>query len=254
LLRGLAIVLYLFPRWSEDRRHAGIRRWSRQLLTLFSMKLRCVDLPGELPPRCLLVLNHISWMDAFLVDAVHPAVFVAKAEVAGWPLVGTLAKAAGTVFIERGSRSATRRTNAHIVAALQSGRLVACFPEGITTHGHSVNRFHGALFQPAIDSGAAVLPVALRYLDAAGRRSEASAYVGEDSLIKSVWTLASHSALIAELRFLPALDANLRERRSLAQEARSAIANELAAAEVNGCAARGGRESEKASGPPGARH
>jgi 1-acyl-sn-glycerol-3-phosphate acyltransferase len=220
-------VVFLFPRWNERRRRVAVRRWSRRLLAIVRVRLRCQGLPRTLPERCLVVLNHVSWLDIFLLDAVHPAVFVAKTEIARWPLFGIIARGIGTVFIERGSRRSAQRTNRHIAETLASGSPVACFPEGTTTYGDSVGRFHGALFQPAIDSDATVLPVALRYLDGDGRLSVAGAYVGEDSLLRSVWTLLAERSLVAELRFLPPRRANGSDRRWFAQRLRSDIARAL---------------------------
>ena len=227
MLAGFATVLVFFPRWSQHRKAAAVKRWSRELLAIVRVKLTCRRLPQRLPPRCLFVLNHVSWLDIFAVDAVHPVIFVAKSEIGDWPVLGVIARAVGTVFIERGSRRAARRTNEHISAALNSHKPVACFPEGATSHGHSVGRFHGALFQPAIDTGATVQPVAIRYLDGDGRRSEASAYVGDDSLMKSVWTLISHPSTVAELHFLPTLNASGCERREFAQRVREEISRAL---------------------------
>ena len=208
----------------------AVRRWSRKLLAIVRVRLRCRGLSGKLPERCLLVLNHVSWIDIFLLDALHPAVFVAKAEIARWPLFGTIARGIGTVFIERGSRRSAQRTNRHIAEVLASGSPVACFPEGSTSYGHAVGRFHGALFQPAIDSDATVVPVVLRYVDSDGKLSVASAYVGEHSLLRSVWTLLAERSLIAELRFLPAVHANGRDRRSFARQVQDDIARALGAA------------------------
>jgi 1-acyl-sn-glycerol-3-phosphate acyltransferase len=227
-VQGLATVVLLFPLWSPARRAREVRRWSRKLLSLVALRWHCRNLPRPMPRNCLLVLNHVSWLDIFLVDAVRPATFVAKSEIGEWPLVGTLVSRVGTLYIERGSRSAARRTNERIAGALAGGALIACFPEGTTTHGHSVGRFHGALFQPAIDAGATIQPVALRYRDAAGRLCEACAYVGDDSLVKSVWNIVSTRAIVAEMDFLPPLQARGWERRALAQRVQSEIGAALA--------------------------
>lgn len=229
VLGCVIVAVALFPHWNPRRRQATIRRWSRGLLSILSVRLRRVRFPKRLPERCLLVLNHVSWVDVLLLCACHPATFVAKAEIARWPLLGLLARRVGTVFIERGSRSAARRTNEHITNALASGMPAACFPEGTTSLGHGVLRFHGALFQPAIDAGAVVQPVALRYLDRSGRVSESTAYVGEDSLIGSLWRLTSHPPVIGELNFLQSVDASGWDRRSLAQSLHEEVAGALQA-------------------------
>jgi 1-acyl-sn-glycerol-3-phosphate acyltransferase len=230
LFAGLFTVTVRFPRWNERRRRIAIRRWSRRLLRLVDLRVRLEGRPVTWPAHCLLVLNHVSWLDIFLVDAVRPARFVAKSEIAGWPLVGTLVTRAGTLYIDRGSRKAARLTNALIAEAMRDGALVACFPEGTTSHGTSVGRFHGALFQPAIDAGAMVLPVVLRYTDRQGRPTQDCSYVGDESLLASVWRIVSARAHLAELRFLAPLATTGRERRELAQEAHAALAATLARA------------------------
>jgi 1-acyl-sn-glycerol-3-phosphate acyltransferase len=227
--RGLATVVFLFPRWASSRRSERIRNWSLELLSILHVTPRWVDAPLPLPRNCLLVLNHISWLDIFVVDALEHATFIAKSEIGRWPLAGTLVTRAGTLYIERGSGTAVRRANERIAAALTEGVLVACFPEGTTTFGHGVGRFHGALFQPAVDAGATVQPVALRYLDPEGRIVEAAGYVGDDSLMKSVWDIVSTPAIVAELRFLPSHDARGGERRALAKRVEAQIAAALAA-------------------------
>ena len=191
------------------------------------MRVDVDNLPAAFPKPCLLVLNHVSWLDIVLVNAAHPAVFIAKSEIARWPLVGKLVTRAGTLYIERGSHRALRKTNQHVSATLLSGSLVACFPEGTTTIGDHVGRFHTGLFQPAIDARAIVAPAALRYLDAEGRRCDAAAYVGDDSLAQSLWMLASTPSLTAKLEFLAPVASGGRERRELSAEVHAALSDRL---------------------------
>ena len=129
---------------------------------------------------------------------------------------------------DAGNISQGERQLLTIARAMQAGALVACFPEGTTSHGASVGRFHGALFQPAIDAGAIVMPVLLRYTDRQGRSTQDCCYVGEDSLLASVWRIVSARAHSAELRFLAPMDAAGHDRRGLAQEAHAALSMSLA--------------------------
>jgi 1-acyl-sn-glycerol-3-phosphate acyltransferase len=133
----------------------------------------------------------------------------------------------GTLFIERGSRRHARRTNERIVAALENGRLVAVCPEGTTTDGRSLRHFHSALLQPAIEARAEVLPVALRFVDGAGAQTDAPIYVGEMSLVESVWRIASTRSMAVELRFAPCVNAEGHHRRDLTQRVHGVIAREL---------------------------
>src|SRR5712691_7071405 len=135
LVRGLAIAWLRFPRLSEAQKHAEKRRWSNRLLSILSVSVRERNAPKELPGRCMLVLNHISWLDIFVVDARFPATFIAKSEVRSWPVVGWLCTLVGTLYIERGKRSEARRTRQIIAAEIERGTLIAVFPEGITSFG-----------------------------------------------------------------------------------------------------------------------
>ena len=227
LCRGLILVTFRFPGWSPAQRIRENRRWSRKLLRILAVRFDVGNLPDSFPNPCLLVLNHVSWLDIVLVNAAHPAMFIAKSEIARWPLVGTLVTRAGTLYIERGSRGALRRTNQQVSATLLCGSLVACFPEGTTTIGEHVGRFHAGLFQPAIDARAIVVPAVLRYFDSEGRRCDAAAYVGDDSLAKSLWMLASTSGLMAKLEYLAPLASTGRERRELSAEVQAAMSSHL---------------------------
>lgn len=175
----------------------------------------------------MFVLNHVSWLDIFLLDAVLPVTFVAKSEIGDWPLVGTLVTRAGTLYIERGSKSAARRTSERVAEALREQRPVAIFPEGTTSHGESVQRFHAALFQPAVDTASTIVPVVLRYSDTHGRLTHAASYVGDDSLIKSIWMIVSQRRMSARLEFLGPISAQGGERRALAERSRAEIAAAL---------------------------
>jgi 1-acyl-sn-glycerol-3-phosphate acyltransferase len=174
------------------------------------------------------VLNHISWLDIFVVNAVRPALFVAKSDIRRWPLAGTLVSRVGTLFLDRDSRSALRQTNRHIQDALAAGQLVACFPEGTTSDGKGVNKFHAGLLQPALDARAVIQPVAVRYRDATGARTQAASYVGDETLLDSVRKIVAETSITAELVFLPAAPPQAHpDRRLLAQTLRSNILREL---------------------------
>ena len=202
----------------------------------------------------MLVLNHISWLDIFVIDARFPATFIAKSEVRSWPVVGWLCTLVGTLYIERGKRSEARRARQIIAAELRRGTLVAVCPEGVTTFGRSLERFHSALFQPALDASATLQPVALRYLDAAGRHTDAAGYVDDISLIGSVWSIVSTRHMVAEFNLLAPISVHSQTRRSLAEKAETAIARALGVPGPQGIS-RARNPSRKAPGtnadPPG---
>lgn len=249
LARGLWIVRTRYARLNPARQDGELARWSRELLAILRVEVRCNNAPEALPERCLLVSNHVSWLDIFAVYAVTPGLFVAKSEIRGWPVVGSLVRRVGTLFIERGNRRHARRTNERIVAALERGRLVAVCPEGTTTDGRSLRHFHAALLQPAIDARALVLPVALRFVDGEGTQTDAPVYVGEMSLAESVWRIVSTPSMAVELRFAACVNADGHHRRELAQRVHGAIARELGLASGHASPARPERRLPAA--PPG---
>jgi 1-acyl-sn-glycerol-3-phosphate acyltransferase len=227
LVRGLAIAWLRYPKLSEAEKQAQKRLWSRTLLSILSVSVREGNPPKALPGRCMLVLNHISWLDIFVIDARFPATFIAKSEVRSWPVVGWLCTLVGTLYIERGKRSEARRARQIVAAELERGTLIAVCPEGATTFGRSLEPFHSALFQPALDAAATLQPVALRYLDAAGRHTDAAGYVGDTSLLESVWTIVSTRHMVAEFNLLAPISVHAQTRRSLAEKAETAIAGAL---------------------------
>ena len=179
-------------------------------------------------PAGMLVANHISFLDIFVINAWAPAAFVAKDEVKKWPLVGWLSQRTDTIFLQRGSRQAAHAAHLHLVEKLRAGTRVAIFPEGTTSDGHTVQPFHSALLQSAIDAAVPLLPLALRYLDAQTHQpSHAADYVGEMSLLECLWSIASSQNLVAQLAPLPAITSAGADRRHLAAYAHRVVAHHL---------------------------
>jgi 1-acyl-sn-glycerol-3-phosphate acyltransferase len=225
LLCGAATVACVYPFIRESRRRWLTRRWSRQLLDILAVRLDAQL--ADAMPGSLIVANHISWLDIYALNAARPMVFVAKAEVRQWPLIGWLAASTDTVFLRRGSCGHARQVNAQIDGLLSAGRDVAIFPEGTTTDGTHLLNFHGALLQPAVDAGRPVQPVALSYHDADGRRSLAPAYAGETTMSECLAAILACRSLTVRLRPTPPLAPQAKKRRELAHDAHCAIAFSL---------------------------
>ena len=225
IAHGLALAL-VYPRLTPALRRRILQRWSSDLLHIFNVEMASTGHP--LPARGLIVSNHISWLDIFVLNALMPMRFVAKAEVRHWPLLGWLCARAGTLFIERGNARAAARMNTQLGALMRQGECLAVFPEGTSTDGAQVAPFHASLLQPAIDAGVPLHPLALRYEDARGERSAAAAYYGDLSFGASLWTLLNTSTLRVRVTVIPALDVSVSDRRTLAQDARTHIAAALA--------------------------
>jgi 1-acyl-sn-glycerol-3-phosphate acyltransferase len=222
LLRGLATCALMFPWAGAGLRERLIRRWSARLLAI--CRVRVARVPGEAPlAHALVVSNHVSWLDIFVINSVCPCRFVAKAEIRAWPVVGWLASQAGTVFIARGSRRDLRQTFQGLVDALGQGQRVAFFPEGTTASQGSLLPFHANLFEAAVDAGVAVQPHALAYLDARGHWHPAVEYVGDTTFVDSILRILGGEPMTARLACLAPIPAAGAHRRDLAQATQGAI-------------------------------
>lgn len=211
-----------FPFLPAAKRLRQRQRWSSRLLGVLGIRLQA-DEPFVVPGS-LLVANHVSWLDVFVINAAYPAAFVSKAEVRQWPLIGWLAAKNETVFLRRGSRGHARIVNGEIGALLGHGRHVAIFPEGTTTDGSHVLGFHAALLQPAIEAGAPIQPLAIAYRLPDGRHTRAPAYDGDISLLDCIKAIIAEPEIIARVRVAPAIPPGaLPDRKAIAHAAREAI-------------------------------
>lgn len=228
LVRGVLTVAILFPFYSHDRRKQAVGRWSARSLAIINVVPRTHGEPPAAGDRHrLLAANHVSWLDIQVVHALWQVRFVAKSEVRRWPVIGWLSARTGTLFIERGSRRHAARINQAIHAAFKDGDAVGVFPEGTTTEGARVGKFHASLLQPAVDEHALVCPVALQYVDPAGRLCIEASYVGDESLLESIVAILRQRQIVAEVHFLPSVDARDHARRELAGLTRGAITKAL---------------------------
>ncbi|WP_323118358.1 lysophospholipid acyltransferase family protein [Burkholderia alba] len=227
LLRGMAIAALCFGRVTPERQQEITRRWTEQMLRLCGMRLVVHNDGARLDARALVVGNHVSWIDIYVINAWRPTPFVSKAEVRQWPVVGWLAEKLGTVFIQREKRSEAKRIMHELADRLNGGELMCVFPEGTTSDGLGLLPFHSNLFQAAVSAGCPVQPVCLMYEDAHGRQSVAPAYVGEISLGESLDRVLGGGPLVAHLYVGEPIDA-AGDRRELAARAQASVAASLA--------------------------
>lgn len=224
LAAGLTEVGTTFAFRGPQSRRRAIGRWSRHLLHLLGIRVQPMGhVPSPQTLNTMLVANHISWIDIFVMNAVVVSRFVAKAEVQGWPLIGWLSARTGTLFVTREKRQDAVRVNSEICTVLKAGDCIALFPEGSTTDGRTVQPFNSALLQPAVETGAHLIPVALRYRNRQGAFTDSAAYVGDMTLIDSFLKLAAEPAIVAELHFFEAIPSESLHRRELAKRAEGQI-------------------------------
>lgn len=213
--------------FSTVNRQRIARRWSCLLLAALGIRLDSRGwTPADRGPVGVLhVANHISWIDNLALLAIFPLPAVAKSEVADWPLIGRFARGLGTIFINRDRLRTLPQDVAQVSAVLRSGTGVLVTPEGTTWCGAGMGRFRPAMFQAAIDAGAVVRPIAIRYRTEDGRSTSAAAFVGPDSLIRSLRRVIATRGLVVEVHSLAVLPARIStDRRALALLAEYSIA------------------------------
>jgi len=176
-------------------------------------------------------MNHISWFDIPVLASQQPLPFLSKAEVKTWPLIGWLADRAGTLFIQRGRHGAAQKSLEEITNCLRTGGSVVIFPEGTTTDGRNVKKFHGRLLQAAIDAQVKIQPIALRYPHKQGVNPGVP-FIGEMTFMDSLLGMTRANPLDVELHFLPPIDIHLNattetSNKQLAELSRNAIAKQL---------------------------
>jgi 1-acyl-sn-glycerol-3-phosphate acyltransferase len=180
------------------------------------------------PARGLMLANHLSWLDILVLATQSRSGFVAKAEVAHWPLLGWLAQMGGTEFVRRGSHGDVKRVLARMVVRLEAGESLTLFPEGTSTGSTLPLRFRPRLLQAAVDARVPVQPVALYY----GAQVSTVAFVGEDSFLSHLWRLLAAEPVLAEVNFLPELASGSGGCRLLADESWRAVTHVLTRLEL----------------------
>jgi len=247
LASGLTLSGAVFPVVPTRARAAIFRWWSRRLLHILRVRVRVHGTADTAPQgvTTLVLSNHVSWLDIFVIRSSLDCRFVAKSDIRGWPVVGWLVARQGTVFVQRAKRRDTARVNAALDDALAGGERMVVFAEGSTTDGTEVRPFHASLLQPVVRSEGYALPVALRYVTHDGAIDLKAAYAGETSLWESTLMLTEKPEVLAELHLLPAVHAVGKHRRDLAEHCSAMVADALNLP-------RPGRRSGTPAGPPGA--
>lgn len=220
---GLWVVALRFPRLPPEQQQARVQAWALGLLACAGVTL---ELRGR-PPRTgpvLLVANHLSWLDIPVMHAARYCRFISKSDVQDWPIVGTLATAAGTLYIERESRRDALRMVASMRDALLQGEVLAVFPEGTTGDGRALLPFHANLLQAALAADAPVQPVGLRFVESqSGATSLAPSFVGDETLLGSIWRTLSAPGITAVVHFGRPEHAQGRDRRAWSQALHAAV-------------------------------
>jgi len=229
IARGIWTIWRVFPKLAQAEKETRVHAWARAMLQGVGITLAVRGVPVASGPA-LLVANHLSWLDIVVMHASRYCRFVSKSDIEHWPLVGTLAGGAGTLYIARESRRDAHRLVHQMAECLRLGEILAVFPEGTTGDGVSMKPFHANLLQAAISADAPVQPMALRFVDAdTGQTSFAPRYIDDDSIFVSIWETLCVRQLRAEVIFGEPQRCNGRDRRSWAADLQTEVARLLSA-------------------------
>jgi 1-acyl-sn-glycerol-3-phosphate acyltransferase len=214
IFSGLLTCLLVFPWIGPAARMGHVQRWSQRVLRTFRVT---VDVSGDaVLANALLVANHTSWVDVFVINARYPSRFVAKSEVRAWPLIGPLSALAGTVFVARGRQSELKRTLGELARVLRAGERIACFPEGTSAAQGDLQPFRANLFEAAIDAGVPVQAIAVSYAGDDGAPHPSVEYIADMSLAESMVAILTGPPIRCRLHALPAQGTVGATRRALA--------------------------------------
>ena len=223
VLVGMWTIYVRFPQLSLEQREMHVQVWALQFLALWNIHLQVRGQPVRNGPA-LIVANHISWLDISVIHAARHCRFVSKSDIQDWPLLGTLATGAGTLYIERTSRKDALRMVKDMADAMKNGDVVAVFPEGTTSDGRDLLPFHANLIQSAIQAGAPVQPMSIQFVDdRTGEPSFAPCYIGDDTLLGSIWRTLTAPRITAVVHFGELQLAQGRDRRTWAHDLRKEV-------------------------------
>jgi len=196
------IVLYWLGRlrgpYTLERRALWMQGCAR--LAMRSMGIRS-RVKGQPPTHGLVVANHLSYLDIVILSAVMPCFFVAKMEIDAWPFFGKAARSGGTIFLDRASRTSANSVADQITQRLEMPIPVLLFPEGTSTDGSQVLRFHSRLIHPATVAGAPITAAAIRYVIEDGTPERELCWFGDALFLPHLWKTLGTAGFSAEVRF-----------------------------------------------------
>jgi 1-acyl-sn-glycerol-3-phosphate acyltransferase len=222
VLSALSQLLF-FGVLGQKMRQVLIQCWAKRLLKILKIKIVVHGRRHLLNSKTgfLMVSNHVSWLDIHVINSVMPMTFVAKSDVANWPIFGWIAKNIGTIFIKREKISDLKRVIHLMQSRLSTGEAICIFPEGTSSDGISVLDFRSNLFESVAQTQQKILPIAIQYQEH-NRYSNRAAFIGEMGLIDSIKQIMQSDYLEAHIHLLEPLESHF-SRQNLAERSRQAI-------------------------------
>jgi lyso-ornithine lipid O-acyltransferase len=216
------IVRYWFVRWrgplSIERRALWLQAACGGVLASIGVRF---SFEGQPPAGGLVVANHLSYLDIAIFAAIMPCCFVSKSEIVGWPFFGKAARAGGTIFLDRSSLASANAAAALISERLKHSVPVLLFPEGTSTDGSQVLRFHGRLIHPATEFGAPITAAAIRYIPGGNIQERELCWFGDTDFLPHLWNVLGVSGLSAHVSF--GQPHTYKDRRIAAEETRAEV-------------------------------
>ncbi len=173
--------------------------WSKLLCRICGLSIKTTGTIQANP--VFIVANHVSWLDIPVIHSFKLAGFVAKEEIAHWPILGWIVKSGETLFIARGKQESRKKVLQMIDKRLNQGRSIAVFPEGKVTDGSYVSRFHRQLMQAAIETQTPIQAIAIKYKTKQGERNKQVAFIDDESFVNNVFRILSLPSSYVELNF-----------------------------------------------------
>ena len=203
---GLLLIFCLMRSWwmrligpdTLERRAEWNHSCAQMVAAALGIRLK---ISGSPPTRGLLVANHLSYLEVLIFGAALPCYLVSKAEIATWPFFGPLARAGGTLFVDRGSLASAEAVTREIAERLKGPVPVLFFPEGTSSDGSQLLRFHSRLFTPAVDAGIPVTAAAVRYVPDDGSPERDLCWFDDEEFLPHLWKVLGSSNFSAHLRF-----------------------------------------------------
>ena len=180
------------------------------------------------PPKSntLIAANHISFLDIVVIASVADVTFLSKSTLRFWPIIGFTAKRFGTIFIQRNKGRTIKKITDLIANTLTQNRSMVIFPEGTTTTGEKIKKFHSGLFQAAINTNTPVQPVALSYIRD-GKLDRTAAYIERDNFIISLIKIISQDKTDVYITFLDTIESDTFNRMEIAKTCQNRISRQL---------------------------
>lgn len=225
VILGSGYRLRYGAQWHLTPAGQSIIHWWMQHVTRI-VDIHITQYGTPLKSNVMLVSNHISFLDIVVISAIVPVRFLAKDSVRYWPIIGYLTSLSGSLFIQRGKRQQITSTIEDIGSALQNGRPLVIFPEGTTSIGMQVLKFHTGLFQAAVDHAIPVQPITLHY-----RRHNTAdriaAYIDQDNFLLTLLRLMAQDNTEVHVIFSAPLLAGEQSRQILAAQCHARISQAL---------------------------